>query len=151
MRPHKICVNTPGSRHGVLIVLIVMPRCEQPSNRRLWWRDQMETFSALLAICAGNSPVPKASDAELWCFSLICTWINGRVNNREAGDLRRYRAHYDVIVMRLMTRWSILTHLVHGAIVCWCELGDIEWTLIYGFVGVFFVHICIYCYVSFCI
>ena len=22
-----------------------------------WWRHQMETFSALLAICAGNSPV----------------------------------------------------------------------------------------------
>ena len=25
---------------------------------RTWWRHQMETFSALLAICAGNSPVP---------------------------------------------------------------------------------------------
>ena len=23
-----------------------------------WWRHQMETFSAFLAICAGNSPVP---------------------------------------------------------------------------------------------
>ena len=39
-----------------------------------WWRHQMETFSALLAICAGNSPVTgefpsqKASDAELWYF-----------------------------------------------------------------------------------
>ena len=39
-----------------------------------WWRHQMETFSALLAICAGNSPGPrwiprtKASDAELWCL-----------------------------------------------------------------------------------
>ena len=32
-------------------------------------------------------------------FSLICVWINGWVNNHEAGDLRRYRAHYDVIVM----------------------------------------------------
>ena len=32
-------------------------------------------------------------------FSLICVWINDWVNNREAGDLRRYRAHYDVIVM----------------------------------------------------
>ena len=31
-------------------------------------------------------------------FSLICVWINGWVN-REAGDLRRYRAHYDVTVM----------------------------------------------------
>ena len=32
-------------------------------------------------------------------FSLICVWINDWVNNREAGDLRRYRAQYDVIVM----------------------------------------------------
>ena len=31
-------------------------------------------------------------------FSLICTWINGWVNNREAGDLIRHRAHYDVTV-----------------------------------------------------
>ena len=32
-------------------------------------------------------------------FSLICAWINGWVNNREAGDLRCHRAHYDVTVM----------------------------------------------------
>ena len=32
-------------------------------------------------------------------FSLICVWINGWVNNREAGDLRRNRGHYGVIVM----------------------------------------------------
>ena len=32
-------------------------------------------------------------------FSLICVWINGWANNREAGDLRRYRAHHDVSVM----------------------------------------------------
>ena len=32
-------------------------------------------------------------------FSLIYTWINDWVNNREAGDLRRQHGHYDVIVM----------------------------------------------------
>ena len=32
-------------------------------------------------------------------FSAICVWINDWVNNREAGDLRRHRAHCDVIVM----------------------------------------------------
>ena len=36
-------------------------------------------------------------------FTLICARINGWVNNREAGDLRRYRAHYDVIVMKYPT------------------------------------------------
>ena len=33
-----------------------------------WWRHQIETFSALLAICEGNSPVTKASDAELFFY-----------------------------------------------------------------------------------
>ena len=69
-----------------------------------WWRHQMETFSALLALCAGNSPVPVNSPHKgQWrgalMFSLIYAWINDWVNNREAGDLRRQRGHYDVIVM----------------------------------------------------
>ena len=33
-------------------------------------------------------------------FSLIGAWMNGWVNNREAGDWRRLRAHYAVTVMR---------------------------------------------------
>ena len=44
-------------------------------------------------------PLAKASDAELWCFLWSALWISGWVSNREAGDLRRRRAHYDVIVM----------------------------------------------------
>ena len=32
-------------------------------------------------------------------FTLICARINVWVNTREAGDLRRYCPHYDVIVM----------------------------------------------------
>ena len=39
-------------------------------------------------------------------FSLMCARINSWVNNREAGDLRRYRRHYDVIVMSItMPLW----------------------------------------------
>ena len=49
----------------------------------------METFTALLARYWRGS----------LRFSLICAWINGWVNNRKAGDLRRRRAHYDVTVM----------------------------------------------------
>ena len=45
-----------------------------------------------------NSPHKDQWRAALM-FSLICIWINGWVNYREAGDLRRHRAHYDVIVM----------------------------------------------------
>ena len=32
-------------------------------------------------------------------FSLICAWTNGWARNRGTGDLRRYRAHYDVTMM----------------------------------------------------
>ena len=69
-----------------------------------WWRHQMKTFSALLAFVRGihrspgNSP-HKGQRHGAFMFSLICTWANGGVNNRDAGDLRRHRAHYDVIVM----------------------------------------------------
>ena len=33
-------------------------------KRKAWWRHQMETFSALLAICAGNSPVSGEFSAQ---------------------------------------------------------------------------------------
>ena len=45
-----------------------------------------------------NSP-HKGQWRRALMFSLICAWINGWVNNREAGDLRRNRAHYDVILI----------------------------------------------------
>ena len=32
-------------------------------------------------------------------FNFICAWTKGWVNNRDAGDLRRNRAHYDVTVI----------------------------------------------------
>ena len=78
--------------------------CYYLIHRTSWWCHQKETFSAWLAICAGNSPVPmnsphKGQSREALVFSLICVWINDWVNNGEASDLRRYRAHYDVIVM----------------------------------------------------
>ena len=62
-----------------------------------WWRHQMETFSALLTICAGNPSIPGEFPAQrpvtrscdvFWVF-LFCVWIN----DRGAGDLWRYRTH----------------------------------------------------------
>ena len=44
-------------------------------------------------------PLTKVSDVELCCFLWSLPWLNGWVNNREAGDMRRHRAHYDAIVM----------------------------------------------------
>ena len=68
-----------------------------------WWRHPLEVFSALLAICGGihRSPVNSPHKGQ-WrgaLFSLICAWTHCWVNNRLTGDLRRHRAHCDVIVM----------------------------------------------------
>ena len=56
-------------------------------------------------ICVGNSPVTGEFPAQrpvrrALMLPLICVWINGWVNNRKAGDLRRHRAHYDVTIMK---------------------------------------------------
>ena len=74
------------------------------STMQTWWRHQMETFFAWLALCAGNSPVagevpshrPVARSFDVF---LICVWTNDWVNNRYASDLRHHLAHYDVTVM----------------------------------------------------
>ena len=69
-----------------------------------WWRHQMETFSALLALCAGNSSVTGEFPSQrpvVRSFDVffICAWTNGWVFHRDAGDLRRYHGHNDITVM----------------------------------------------------
>ena len=55
-----------------------------------------------------NSP-HKGQRRGALMFSLICARINGLVNNREAGDLRRHRVHYHAICNIIAA--SQLTHL----------------------------------------
>ena len=81
-----------------------------------WWRHQMETFPRYWPFMRRihRSPVNSPHKGQ-WrgalMFSLICEWINGWVNNREAGDLRRHRAHYEVIVMNCKFTVWFLIHL----------------------------------------
>ena len=94
----------------------------------------METFSALLAICAGNSPAtgefpsqrPVTRSFDVFHYLRLNKRLS---NNREARDLRRYRAQYGVIVMcvsiclwvkaigiykRIVyTLWATLKYLTH--------------------------------------
>ena len=67
----------------------------------------MEPLPAILALCAGNLPItgefpsqrPVTPSFDIFFDLRLNKRLTGLVNNREAGDLRRYRAHYDVIVM----------------------------------------------------
>ena len=49
-------------------------------------------------------------------FSLICSWINGWVYSREAGDLGRHRAHYDVTVMEKPMTYKSATPVTSAGI-----------------------------------
>ena len=73
----------------------------------------MEAFSALLATCAGNSPVAGEFPAQrpvtrsFDVFFDLCR-INGYANNGKAGDLRRHHVHYDVTVMNTKPVYACL-------------------------------------------
>ena len=74
-------------------------------NLRSWWRHQMETFSASLALCAEGirrSPVNSPHKGQ-WrgalVFSLICA-MNKRLSKQ--SYLRRHRAHYGVTVLQYL-------------------------------------------------
>ena len=61
--PHKKkvkecgCYLAPFELYYETKVVTGYPSCTSVEGMT-WWRHQMESFSALLAICAGNSPVP---------------------------------------------------------------------------------------------
>ena len=71
-----------------------------------WWCHQMETFPRYWPFVRGihRSPVNSPHKVQ-WrgalVLSLTCAGVNGWLNNREAGDLRRHGTHYDVTVMNL--------------------------------------------------
>ena len=54
--------------------------------------------------------------------SLICAWINGWVNNREAGDLRRHLGHCDVTVMNRACHPVVITKTTFWIDVKWPQL-----------------------------
>ena len=49
---------------------------------RSWWRHQMETFSALLAICAGNSPVTGEFPTQRPVTRSVGVFLDLRLNER---------------------------------------------------------------------
>ena len=73
----------------------------------LWCHDDVikwKHFPRFWPVMRGihRSPVNSSQKGQrrgALIFSLICAWTKGWVNNRDAGDLRRHRAHYDVTTM----------------------------------------------------
>ena len=67
-----------------------------------------------------NSPL-KGQWRGAVVFSLIYAWINCWENNREGGDLRRHRDHYDVTLMSFLER--------HQTQLCLCKVKFVSITV----------------------
>ena len=76
----------------------------------------METFSALLDICAGNSPATDEFPAQRPVTRSFDVFFDLCLNG-EAGDFRRRRAHYNVTVMWALVR-VMAWHLTYYWLQC---------------------------------
>ena len=87
-----------------------------------WCRHQMETFSALLALCDGNTPFTGVFPWQRPVTQGIDVFFDLRLNKRLSEHsirrwLRRHRAHYDITAMkpRALISWQ-------QPGVYWCKL-----------------------------
>ena len=103
LRMHSIMINS--ARHELLEIAYILATnnlactmCHQDDDIK--WNHFPRCWPFVRGI--HRSPVNSPHKGQ-WrgalMFPLICAWTNAWMNNREAGDLRRNRAHYDVIVM----------------------------------------------------
>ena len=81
-----------------------------------WWRHQMEIFSALLAVCKGNSPVT----GEFLAQRPVTRSFDVFFDLRLIDDLRRHRANYDVtvvlcLVLIVVRSWHNLTQNISSS------------------------------------
>ena len=107
--------SIPDPPHnGIIFITVTLP-CIVPTappnhgqNSKSEWRSlhddviKWKSFPRYWPFVR-NSP-HKGQWRGALMFSLICVWINGWVINREAGDLRRFRVYYDVMVGDTDTR-----------------------------------------------
>ena len=109
-----------------------------------WWRHQMETFSALLAICAGNSPVPgefptqRPVTRSFDVFFDLC--LNKRLSKQSWGwwfvtlscPLWRHRngisTQIQFYIPPLLPHWPVdFDHLVKKKAICHkCKITRID-------------------------
>ena len=78
----NICQDDPDNSDALRNIV--------PCHRKLfsWWRHQMETFSALQAICAGNSQVPGEFPTQRPVTRSFDVFLDLRLNKRLSKQSR---------------------------------------------------------------
>ena len=127
MYTNKISSGGPGYNNSITMnwVVKVCPHfeLERQMPASMWqclpisWRHQMETFSALLALCAGNSPVTGEFPTQrpvTWSFDVFFDLrLNKCLSKQSRGWwFEMHCAHDDVLVMRNRQpmKYSCLKH-----------------------------------------
>ena len=110
-------ISTNVSMHYVLMCLGVVPekcRYRFPHDDVIKWKHFPRYWLFVWGIHRSTVNFPhKGQWRGALIFSLICAWINAWVNNREAGDMRRHRAHCNGLQNRGAVSRSIMM-LRHG-------------------------------------
>ena len=99
-------------------------------------------FVRVIHRSAVNSP-HKGQWRGVLVFSLICAWIKGWVNNLEAGDLRRHRAHYDVTaIIEAFAHWYVDTSREKdvSSVNVWSIISNMHHTCLYALTKLRFAH-----------
>ena len=96
----NILISIMNSHNPVMDIYIFIMHTHYFHDDVIKWKHFPRYWPFVRAIHRSpvNSP-HKGQWSGTLIFHLICAPISALVNNREAGDLRRYRAHSDVIVM----------------------------------------------------
>ena len=143
-----------------MITILVYPRhiqsmCKQNNNDTyvnfLWGFNIHVPWSGIVhfvAVVRRHPLVPlmiTSSSGNIFCVIgplWSPPWTNGWVNNREAGDLRHHRAHFNVIVMscKIINQTNIgfepwLTN--HSHIKLWDGKYQVYWKMMLVLEGIF--------------
>ena len=126
-------------------------------RRQLSWRtffksnhsNPFENRESVDSVGTRSSMMTSSNENVFRVTGHLCGEFTGHRNNREAGDLRRYHAHYDVIVLHMICRdfiiWQsarIVTSAVANQEIYWlqqhCNWFS-DWMLLFGTVR-FYLH-----------
>ena len=81
---------------------VLLALCEAiPRDNVIKWKHFQRYWPFVRGIHRSLVNSPHTGQWRTLMFSLTCGGLNGWVNSREAGNLRRHLAHYNVIVMLL--------------------------------------------------
>ena len=83
---HIIMISYIKFAHNIYIEVSLWP--VKPFTDLSWWLHQMETFPALLALCAGNSPVIGELPTQRPVTRSFDVFFDLRLDKRLSGDLR---------------------------------------------------------------